>query len=117
MAAPNIVNMTTLYGKTSVLALTTSALTAITVDTSTLVKVQSITVANVHATASADVTVDVYRGITAFRIVNAVTVPTKSTLVVISRDGAIWLEENDVLRLTASASSSLESVVSYDVLT
>jgi len=117
MAAPNIVNMSILYGKTSLLALTTSPLTAITVNPSTLVKVQSITVANTHATLSVDVTVDIYRSSTAYRIAGAITIPAKSTLVVASRDGAVWLEENDALRLTASANSCLESVISYDVMT
>ena len=40
----------------------------------------------------------------------------KATLVVVSRDTAIWLEELDSLRLTASANLYLEGVVSYDLV-
>ena len=51
-----------------------------------------------------------------YRVAATVTVPAKATLVVISRDTAIWLEEADVLRLTASANLYLEGVVSYDLV-
>jgi hypothetical protein len=37
-----------------------------------------------------------------------------ATLVVISKDTSIYLEENDSLRVTASGTSSLEAVCSYE---
>ena len=55
-------------------------------------------------------------GTAPYRVAATVTVPAKATLVVISRDTAIWLEEADVLRLTASANLYLEGVVSYDLV-
>jgi len=55
-------------------------------------------------------------GTAPYRIAATVTVPAKSTLVVVSRDTAIWLEELDILRLTASANLYLEGVVSYDLV-
>ena len=55
-------------------------------------------------------------GTAPYRIAATVTVPAKATLVVVSRDTAIWLEEADSLRLTASANLYLEGVVSYDLV-
>ena len=116
MPPPNIVTLTGLTGKTVVHAITTTPAAVVTVLSSQVVKIQAVTIANTNTTTSADVTVDLFRGSTAYRIASNVTVPAKATLVVISRDTAIWLEEADVLRLTASVNLYLEGVVSYDLV-
>ena len=117
MAAPNIVNVTTITGKTAGLAITTTP-TAIVSNSSgsgKILKVNSLYISNINGTASADVTVDVYKsGATAFRLAYLITVPAKSTLTPIAKDIQIYLEENDSLRLTASANTYLEGVCSYE---
>lgn len=114
MAAPNIVGVTTITGKTAVLAVTTSASAIVTNSAASgkVFKVNALYVANVDGTNSADITVDLFRSSTAYRIVNTVAVPADSTLDVISK--SIYLEEGDSLRLTASANSDLEAVCSYE---
>jgi hypothetical protein len=114
MAAPNIVNVTTIIGKTAVQAITTSA-TAIVENSAAsgkVFKVNALYVANVDGTSAADLTVDVYRSTTPYRLASTVSVPADSTLDVISK--AIYLEEGDAIRLTASASGDLEAVCSYE---
>lgn len=114
MAAPNIVNVSTITGKTAVLAVTTSvtAIVSNSAASGKVFKINALYVANIDGTNSADVTVDLFRSSTAYRIANTVAVPADSTLDVISK--AIYLEEGDSLRLTASADSDLEAVCSYE---
>lgn len=116
MANPNIVNVSTIYGKTAVQAVTTTA-TAIVENSAasgTILKINSLTVANVDGTNSADITVDIFRNSTAYRLANTITVPADASLVVISKDTSVYLEEGDSIRCTASADLDLEAVCSYE---
>jgi len=114
MAAPNIVNVTTITGKTSVQQVTTSATAIVTNSAASgkVFKVNALYVANVDGTNAADVNVDLYRSTTAYHIAKTVSVPADSTLDVISK--SIYLEEGDELRLTASVNGDLEAVCSYE---
>lgn len=114
MTAPNIVNVTTITGKTAVQAITTSATALITNSSGSgkVMKVDSLLVANVDGTNNATVNVDVYRSSTAYRIAYLMTVPAGATIDVLNK--FIYLEEGDSLRTTASANSDLEAVASYE---
>ena len=114
MAAPNIVNVVTITGKTAVMAVTTTA-TAIVGNSSgsgKVFKVNALYVSNVDGTTAADVTVDILRSSVAYRIASTVSVPADATLDIISK--SIYLEEGDALRLTALVNSDLEAVCSYE---
>lgn len=114
MAAPNIVNVATINGKTAGLAVTASA-SAIVANASSsnkVLKINALYVSNVAA-SNGWVTVDVFKNATtAFRIGFQITVPVNATLDVLSKP--IYLEENDSLRLTANAVSTIEAVASYE---
>lgn len=114
MAAPNIVNVTAIYGKTAVQAVTTSATAIVTNSAASgkVLKVNALYVSNVDGTNNADITVDIFRSSVAYRITNTVVVPADASLDVISK--SIYLEEGDSLRLTANANSDLEAVCSYE---
>lgn len=114
MAAPNIVNVATITGKTAVQAVGTSATAIVTNSGSSgkVFKVNALYVANVDGAAAADITVDLFRSSTAYPIAATITVPADSTLDLISK--AIYLEEGDSLRCTASASGDLTAVCSYE---
>lgn len=114
MAAPNVVNVATITGKTAVQAVGTSA-TAIVTNSSgsnKVFKVNALYVSNVDGTNNADITVDLFRSSTAYRIALTVVVPADASLDVLSKP--IYLEEGDSLRLTANASGDLEAVCSYE---
>ena len=115
MAAPNIVSVGTITGKTAVQAIGTSPAAIVTNSGSSgkVFKVNMLLISNVDGSASADVTVDLYRSSTAYHIIKTAPVPAGSTLDVLST-GSIYLEEGDALRLTASAASDLEGVSSYE---
>ena len=114
MAAPNIVGVATITGKTAVLAVTTSTLAIVTNSASSgkVFKVNALLVSNIDGVNSADITVDIYRSSVAYRIAKTIAVPADATLDVISK--SIYLEEGDSLRLTANVAGDLEAVCSYE---
>jgi len=114
MAAPNIVNVATITGKTAVQAVGTSATAIVTNSAASgkVFKVNALYVSNVDGTAAADITVDLFRSSTAYAIASTIQVPADATLDLMSK--AIYLEEGDVLRCTASAAGDLVAVCSYE---
>lgn len=116
MAAPNIVNVATIIGKTAVQAVTTSATAIVTNSAASgkVFKINVLTIANIDGTNAADITVEIFRSSVAYDIAKTITVPADATLVVISKETAIYLEEGDALRCQASANGDLEAVCSYE---
>jgi hypothetical protein len=114
MAAPNIVNVSAIYGKTAVQQVGTSATAIVTNSAASgkVLKVNSLYVANVDGTSNAEITIDIYRSSTAYRLASTVVVPADAVLDVLS--SSIYLEEGDALRLTANAAGDLEAVCSYE---
>lgn len=118
MAAPNIVSVATITGKTDVLNATTVA-TAVTTNSAAsgqVYKINTVIVSNIDGTNDADITLDLYRSNTAYNIVSTVTVPADSTLVALSKENSIYLEEGDAIRATASANNDLQVLCSYEVI-
>jgi hypothetical protein len=116
MSNPNIVNLTDIRGKTAVLAVTTTATTIVenTAASNKILKINTIIIANVDGTNAADITVSIFRSSVSYRLANTITVPADSTLVVLSKETAIYLEEGDAIQCTASANGDLEVVCSYE---
>jgi len=114
MAAPNIVNVATITGKTAVQAVGTSATAIVTNSggSGKVFKVNALYVSNIDGTNAADITVDLFRSSTAYPIASTILVPADSALDIMSK--AIYLEEGDALRCTASASGDLVAVCSYE---
>lgn len=118
MAAPNIVNVTTITAKTSVLLPTTTAtdIVANSAGSSTAVKINTLVVANVNGSAAATITASVYRSSTEYKIAHAISVPAGATLVILDKTSQIYLEEGDSIRLTASVNAYLSAVCSYEII-
>lgn len=119
MAAPNLVNVTSIYGQTEGFALTTTLTTAlITCASNKVYKINTITAANIDGVANADVTVSFYDSskTTAYAIASTITVPADSTIVVVGKDSPIYLEEGDQIRGGANAAGDLQLIISYEVL-
>ena len=118
MAAPNVVNVTSIYGKTHGASLSTTVTTDIlTCPSDKVLKINSIIVANIDGTNAADATVQFNDASTGpWHLAKLVTVPAKSTLIVLGKDAPIYLEEGDKIRGGASAISDLEIIISYEEL-
>ena len=119
MAAPNIVNVTSIYGRTRGQDLTTTTTAGIlTCASNKVLKVNSIIVANIDGGNSADATISFFDNDQSgtFLLASTVAVPADSTLVVIGKDSPIYLEESDEIRGGASADGDLEVIISYEEL-
>jgi hypothetical protein len=121
MAAPNIVNVTTITGKSATVDLTTTSATAVVSNAAAsgkVFKINSLVVSNVDGTNAADITISYYSeddiGGTATQIVSTVSVPADTTLVVIDKNTSIYLEEDRSIGATASAADDLKVLVSYE---
>lgn len=116
MAAPNIVGVTTITGKTAVLSVTTSptAIVSNSAASGKVFKINSLIVSNIDGTNSADISIDFYRSSTSYYLASTISIPSDATLIVISKDTAIYLEEGDSIRCLASANSDLQAVCSYE---
>jgi hypothetical protein len=114
MAAPNIVNVSTIIGKTAVQLVDTSATAIVTnsADSGKVLKVNLLQVANVDGTNAADITADIFRSSNAYRLASTIAVPADASIVLL--DKVIYLEEGDSLRLTAGSAGDLEAICSYE---
>jgi hypothetical protein len=121
MTAPNIVNVTTITGKTNVVDLSTTNATLVVENpaaSNKVFKINSLVVSNVDGTNAADITVSLYSedniGGTATQIVSTVSVPADASLVVIDKNTSIYLEEDKSIGATAGSASDLKVVCSYE---
>lgn len=116
MANPNIVNVTTIYGNTGVQAVTTTptAIVSNSGGSGKVYKVNMLSINNIDASNSANVTVDLYRGATAYNITTNLTISVNTAFTPIDKTLGLYLLEGDALRLTANANSRLSAVCSWE---
>lgn len=121
MANPNIVNVTTIYGKT---AYSTPANTSATVlvanaaSSGKVYKINQITSANVDGTNAVDCTVVLNTAAdgsgTSYAIASTISVPADATLIVADKSTGLYLEENKSIVVTSGTASKLTFMVSYE---
>lgn len=121
MAAPNIVNVATITGKTAVVDLTSTSATSVVSNAASsgkVIKINSLIVSNVDGTNNTEITISLYSaaalGGTATQICSTVVVPADSSLIVIDKSSGIYLEEDKSIGATAGAASDLKVVCSYE---
>ena len=120
MANPNIVSVASIYGKTAYvnnIGTTAGSLVINSTSTGKIFKINSLIIANIDGTNSADITVTLRNaaGSTIHStIASTVAVPADATLIVISKDTSIYLEENMALYVQASATGDLAATCSYE---
>ena len=114
MAAPNIVGVTTITGKTAVANASTTATTFLTNSSGSgkVFKINNFLVSNINGTTGADISVSVDRGGVYYHVAYTINVPADASLSLL--DKSLYLEENDGLRITASANAYLQVVCSYE---
>ena len=117
MAAPNIVNVTSIFGKTMGADLGLTATTDIlTCAANKVLKVNTIIVSNIDGSNNTDATVYFYDSSAAARyaLASTVTVPADSSLVIVGKDNPIYLEESDQIEGGASEANDLQIIISYE---
>lgn len=121
MAAPNIVNVTSITGKTvsdADVATSTSIQLVNASGSNKVYKINTIIAANIDGANAADISVFVTTvgGTIQFYLAKTITVPIDSSLVIISKDTSFYLEEDRHIRAYASAAGDISLMISYEEL-
>jgi len=127
MANPNIVNVGTISGKIFYDAAADTNLTSLVLNPASsgkIFKINVLTAANVDGTNACLIDVSVHPSTTTavgstvsstgYHIVKTLSVPADSTVVVISKDTSIYMEESTVLAVKAHVANDIDFVVSYE---
>ena len=124
MAAPNIVSVSQILGKSNVANVTTVSSSVIVnpVNSSKVFKINTMIVANVDGTNAGNVSVELFKfgaqntstgvGNTTFAIANVVTVPAKSSLDILSK--SLYLEEGDHIKVKGDSNNRLHFISSFE---
>ena len=116
MAIPNIVSVSSIYGTTVVGVLTTTLTTTlVTAASDKVMKINVIRCTNITDN-DATVTLDVEVSGTHKKIANEVTVPANSVVDIVDKNSSFYLQETDLLRGGASAGTTIDFMVSYEIL-
>jgi hypothetical protein len=123
MANPNIVAVTSIYGKTAYLTPADTAanvLLANAAASGTVLKINQIVAANVDGTNAVDVTVAINTAAagsgTSYPVVSTVSVPADASLIVADKTTAIYLEEDKSVMVTSGTASKISYTISYEVI-
>ena len=120
MAAPNIVNVTSIIGITTAVGLSTTAVTTFLSNADAsgkVLKINTVVAAGI-GTGSGNITLKYHLAAagagTSIALANTITVPTGASLVIIGKDNPIYLEENRSLTAQASVANNIAIVCSYE---
>jgi hypothetical protein len=118
MANPNLLNLTSVLGESFITNLSTATVDLVSnaASSNKLYRINSIIVANIDTVNAATVDVTFTRAGGIRYIARDVNVPAQSTLILLAKDSAVYLMENDKISGSASASSDLTIIISYDVM-
>jgi len=121
MAAPNLLSLTTINGKSTVYAIADTSINSVLSNASSsgkVFKINSIVVANVDGSSAADITINYNDGAagagTNYAIASTISVAADSTLVVIDKATSLYLEEARSITCQASAANDLNVFISYE---
>ena len=118
MATPNLINVDTITPVTLAGAVVTGGTDIIDVTAEYVAKVNSLIICNIDGSNAADITVGVSvdNGSNYHSIAHTISVPADASVTIIGKDNGIYLDETDLLKVTASANSDLTYCVSYELL-
>lgn len=119
MATPNLINIDTITPTTKAGSLgDTSATELLDVTAEYVAKINSLIICNDDGSNAADITVEVSvdNGSNYFKIASTISVPADASVTIIGKDNGFYLDETDLLRVTASAANDLDYLLSYDMM-
>jgi hypothetical protein len=120
MAAPNVVNVSTITAKSVTKALTTNAQSIVSNPASSgkVFKINSLYVSNIDGDTPQDVTINYYpeddAGGTGVAIVKTISIPADAAVIVIDKNSSIYLEEDRSIGGLAGGNSDIEVLCSYE---
>jgi hypothetical protein len=122
MANPDLKNLNNVYGigEGAVNIPTTPTGILVNAGSSGFVyKINSIYVSNIHSSLDADITLDIYDTVSSSIMgyfTKNMNVPNTNSIVPVSQDAPVYLNEGKTLRATASVPSGLSVIVSYEAI-
>lgn len=120
MAAPNLSAPTSITGKTTYLTLANTNETDLLTNASSsgkALRVTTLMFVNIDGTNAVDASATLYNaasGGTGFKMANTISIPADSSVVLLSRENSVWLEEDRRITVQASAASDLAVICSYE---
>ncbi len=114
MAAPNIVNVASIIGKTALVSVgtTETSVVANAGSSGKVLKISSLYVSNIDGTNTASISVYVTRSATQYYLAYTIAVPADSMLDLLNKH--VYLQEGDTLYALASAAGDLQIVCSQE---
>jgi hypothetical protein len=122
MAAPNIVNVTTIIAGLAVSApanTTANVVVSNAASSAAVIKINSLTCTNVtgtSATTTVSITSSAAGAGTAYRLAFQISIPANSSLQLIDKGNFVYLTEDKSLVVTSGTSSAIEYVTSYETI-
>jgi hypothetical protein len=114
MANPNIVGITSLYGKSISVGITTTSVVGILTNTNNSNKVFKI---NTIRAADISVGFSTVGAATTQFLARTISVPGDASLVVVDKTSSFYLEENQQITAQASAANDIDMFISYEEIT
>jgi hypothetical protein len=124
MANPNIVAVTSIYGNTSTLLISSTAdpfataLVSNAASSGKVYKINSIVAANVDGTSAADITIKIFSaaalGGTGTAIASTISIPPDASLIVTDKTTSFYLLEDRSIGATASAANDIVVTCSWE---
>ena len=121
MAAPNIVNVSAIYGKTTSVTpsnTTDNVLIANPASSNKVLKINIVMCANIDGNAAYAATVSINSNAsgtgTSVPLLSTVTVPANATVIAVDKSTSIYLEEDRSIVVKSGVSSKISYTVSYE---
>ena len=119
MANPNIVNVTSILGTTLVTTMITTANTTLLVNSASsgqVWKINTIVASNLLPTSTATINLQVSDGTNNKSILSTVDIPSDATLVAIDKNSSFYLTEGYSIKGSSATNSSIDLLISYEVI-
>ena len=117
MTAPNLLLTTSVYGKTTFANVTTVTSNVLqnAASSNTNFKINNILLTN---TTGSNIGANIYvnRADTNYTLGGSLSIPATSVLVVLGKDTSFYLEEGDTIQMDCSANGSLQTTISYELI-
>ena len=116
MSDPNIVNVTTITGKTAASTLTASAATQVTNATASgkVFKINTVIASNKSGSVTTQVNIGYVKGGVTYYIGRTIDVPADSSVVILDKNTSIYLQEGESISAFAASANLVDLTISYE---
>ena len=111
MANPNIVNVTSILGKTKTQAATTVLANLLVGVTDKILKVNTVIASNTNTSTAYEATLTYNDGTTDVDIAQSIVVPAKASLIIIDKASSLYMEEGHTIQVKGN---NIEFTISYE---